>query len=384
MEENKNVNQFESENSSPQKESVFIKCDGCGSNMSFDPLTQTLKCGHCGKQVDFKKNQSVAEFCLEEALQKAPKWNEETTMYCCENCGANFSVSNVEVSVICPYCSTTHIVKREDLAGVKPTAVYPFLIDNLSALDLSKKWAKRRIFAPTKFKKNLVESNLHGIYMPFFTFDSDTYSDYEGRLGERRTRTVRDSKGKTRTETYIVWHHVQGTFAKLFDDVSISAGGISQNELDKLQPFKKETLCVYENKFLSGFTARHYSRDIKDCWADAKEVIDKQLRQDILHYYGYDVIDYLNVSTVHNSVKYKYVLLPIYRLNYRYNKKDYPVLVNGNNGKVTGKSPISPLRVLIAIILGVGLAIGLYFALMHSGVLEELFSSVDNLLSIKI
>ena len=166
----------------------------------------------------------------------------------------------------------------------------------------------------------------------------------------------------------------------MFDDVSISAGGISQKELDKLQPFKKETLCVYENKFLSGFTARHYSRDIKECWSDAKEVIDKQLRQDILHYYNCDVIDYLNISTVHNSVKYKYVLLPVYRLNYRYNQKDFPVLVNGNNGKVTGKSPISPLRVLIAVVLGIGLAIGLFFALAESGALEEL-QDVTNLLN---
>ena len=369
MEENNAVNQFESENT--KKDSIFIKCDGCGSNMSFDPNTQTLKCGHCGKKVDFKKNNNVAEISLEEALKVAPKWNDETTTYCCENCGANFNVSKLEVSVICPYCSTTHIVKREDLAGIKPTAVYPFLIDSHEALDLSKTWAKRRIFAPTKFKKNLVENNLHGIYMPFFTFDSDTVSQYEGRLGERRTRTVKNSKGQTRTETYIVWHHVSGTFAKFFDDVSISAGDISQKDLDKLQPFKKETICVYENKFLSGYSAKHYSREIKDCWNDAKQVIDEQLRQDILHYYGYDVIDYLNLSTIHNSVKYKYVLLPVYRLNYRYNNKDYPVLVNGNNGKVTGKSPISPLRVIIATILALILAVGLYFVLVESGAIEE-------------
>lgn len=375
-----NLNQSEREQTLQEKESVFIKCEGCGSNMTFDPLTQKLKCEHCGKQVDFNKSNQVDEVLLEEALKNAPKWNDEVTLYSCENCGANFKMTNTEVSVICPYCSTTHIVKREDLAGVKPTAVYPFLLDNHSAIGASKKWAKRRIFAPSKFKKNLIENNLHGIYMPFFTFDSDTYSYYEGRLGERRTRTVRNSKGETRTETYIVWHFVKGNFSKFFDDVTITAGGISQKELDKLQPFKKETLCVYENKFLSGYSARHYSKDIKQCWNDAKKVIDRQLQQDILHYYGYDVIDYLNVSTNHNSVTYKYVLMPVYRLNYRYNKKDYPVLINGNNGKVTGKAPVSPLRVAVAVVLGIALIAGICVLAYFGGAFEEVAISASNLI----
>ena len=346
-----------SEIAEEERASSFIKCDGCGSNMTFNPLTQTLKCDYCGSEVDFAKDKNVKENEIQQAFSQAANW-DETYLYNCQNCGAKFLVRADEVAVSCPYCSTSHIAKTEDLTGIKPTAVYPFLLDKHMALSASKKWAKKRIFAPRKFKKNLLEDNVRGIYFPCFTFDSQTNSVYEGRLGERKTRTVRRN-GKTVTETYVKWHHVSGKFNKFFDDVTITSGDLSQKDMNKISPFKKETLCVYEKKFLSGYAASHYSRDIKDCWKDAKEVIDKQLRQDILNSYGYDVIDYLNVSTVHNAVTYKYVLLPTYCLNYKYKKKNYPVVVNGNSGKITGKAPVSPLRVLVAVILAIALLLGI-------------------------
>ena len=142
---------------------------------------------------------------------------------------------------------------------------------------------------------------------------------------------------------------------------------MTQRELDKINTFKRETICVYEKKFLSGFSASHYTRPIKTCWTDAKKIIDADLRTSILRSYGYDVIDYLDVSTVHNDVRYKYVLLPVYRLNYNFKKKDYPVIVNGNSGVVTGKAPVSPLRVVLAVILGIALVCLLAYAFTSEG-----------------
>lgn len=348
-----------------EKESAFVKCGGCGGNMVFDPETQCLKCEHCGRVDDFGKSSEVEELAIEDAFEKSEKWNDEVSVYRCSNCGAVFNIRADEVSAICPYCSTTHIVKSEDLAGVKPNALYPFVITSQKAVELSKKWAKKKIFAPTSFKKSLEESNLRGLYLPSFTFDSNTVSYYEGRLGERRTRTVRTSDGKTRTETYIKWHYVKGTFNKFFDDVLISSGVTPQKEVNRLMPFRKETIRVYEKEYLSGFTAGHYVRDVGACWNNAKSIIDSTLRQDILRHYGYDVIDYLNVSTRHLNVTYKYVMLPVYRLNFYFKRKDYNVCVNGNTGKIIGKTPVSPWRILAAI--GIGIAACLGLALLASG-----------------
>ncbi len=339
-------------NTKENKQTTYVKCQNCGSNMIFDPKTQLLKCKHCGSECDFTKSEAVMELNIEEAFNVVEDWDTETSVYRCNNCGAVVVLNVIETATFCPYCSTSHIVKEEELSGLRPNAVYPFTLTNSEALVNSKQWVKKRIFTPKKFKKSLVVDNIRGVYEPCFTFDSATYSTYVGRIGDRRTRVVGSGKNK-RTETYIVWENISGTYSYKFDDVMInSSTSFEQKVLDKLLPFNYDTIKVYERNYLTGFFARRHEKNISDAWVDAKDSMDKTLRKKILSQYNYDVVDYLRVSTVHNDVTYKYVLLPTYQLVYKYKKKNYVTYINGNTGKVTGKVPLSPLKIALAVVLG--------------------------------
>lgn len=365
------------DNAEKRADTEFVKCPSCGANMVFDPEKQTLVCPFCGQDKDFVKDSAVKERDIETAFDLAEKW-EDTSVVSCSNCGAKFVISSNEVALSCPYCGTSHVRKSADLAGVKPNAIYPFVFSKEKAEELTKKWAKRKIFAPKKFKKNVDARNIHGVYEPCFTFDSNTLSRYEGRLGKRRTRTVHTKNG-TRTETYIEWRRVSGTYFHFFDDVTIAAGkDFDQNSYDKIAPFDFSTIKVYQKDFLAGYSANHYDKDLKVAWKESKRIMDKAIRNLILNKYHCDVVGYLNVDTVHNDVTFKYVLLPIYILNYRYGKRNYKIAVNGNTGKVVGKSPISFVKVLIAVLAGVGLLAGLYFALKFAD--NSLYSAINSIL----
>ena len=355
------------------------KCPSCGSNMTFDPEKQVLACPFCGQTVDFKKDSDVKERDILTAFDTAEKW-EDTSVVSCDNCGAKFVISENDVALECPYCGTSHVRKSADLAGVKPNALYPFLISADRAESLSKKWAKRRIFAPSKFKKSIEAKNLHGVYEPCFTFDSRTFSSYDGKLGETKTRTVRTKNG-TRTETYVEWHYVSGTISHFFDDVTIAAGKeLDQKAYNKISPFDISTIKVYSKDYLAGYSAKHYDKSLKDAWQESKGIMDERLRKLILEQNGCDVIGYLNVSTVHNDVTFKYVLLPLYLLNYRYKKKNYKVAVNGNTGRVVGKTPVSFWRVLIAVILGIGVVAGLLYLFYNYGEFSVELNAFNSLL----
>lgn len=349
-----------------QTRAEFIKCTSCGSNMVFDPATQMLLCEHCGSTLSFEKNREVEEIAIEKAFDATEVWNE-TAVLRCENCGAQITVDRENVSLECPYCGTAHVRETEEIPGVKPGSVYPFVITKDEAVARSKKWAKSKLFAPRKFKNELDEKHLRGVYQPCFTFDSKTTSSYSGRLGKRCTRMVRTRNG-VRTETYIKWYNVNGTFSQAFDDVTVSASSkIPQSKLRKLMPFDSNTICVYEKKYLAGFYANHYDKDIRQSWKDAKSQMDSQIRDSIRKKHNCDVVDYLNVSTNHSSVTYKYVLLPLYLLCYRYKKKNYEVTVNGNTGRVVGKSPVSFWRVLTAVVIGACVLTGLFFLYWRLG-----------------
>ncbi len=330
-----------------QKTTVYVKCSGCGANMVFDPKTQALRCEHCGSIEDFSKNREVKELDILDSLKERETWDKEASVYRCDNCGAVVLLSPHESAKKCPYCATSHIVKSSELAGLKPNAVYPFTITSSEGVERAKQWAKKKFFAPKAFKKSLSAENMQGIYEPCFTFDSQTYSTYVGRIGKRHTRTVGSGKNR-RTETYVVWRRISGSYYYSFDDVMINASSTyEQRELDKLMPFNYNTINVYEQKFLTGYMARRHEKSVNASWEEAKDVIDKTLKNLILSQYSYDIVDYINVSTTHERVTYKYVLIPIYNLVFNYKKKGYNVYINGNTGKITGKTPISILKVLL-------------------------------------
>lgn len=352
-----------------KEDGSFVKCPTCGANLEFDPETQTLKCDYCGTEVNFEKNREVEEINIEKAFALAEKGDKTTSLYRCRNCGAEVMINSDEVATECPFCQTPYVTKTENLEGIKPNAVYPFLIDKDKAVELTRKKIKKKFFAPSKFKKSFSAKNVNGVYYPCFTFDSSTQSAYNGRLGKTRTRTVRTKNG-TRTETYVEWISVSGSFSYFFDDVTItSSAKMSQKILGKIMPFDINSICVYEKKFLAGFYASHYDKNIREAWTEAKSDMDKRIRTEILNRYNCDVVGYLNVSTIHNNVTYKYVLLPIWLISYKYRKKIYEMHMNGNTGKVYGKTPVSPWKVLLTGLVSVGVAVGLFFVFKLCGII---------------
>lgn len=345
-----------------------VKCSGCGSNMVFNPETQTLICNHCGNKKEFGTGAVSGEFDLSEGLFSSPKWSaEEAVVFECENCGAKVVLEGGQSATDCPFCGTAHVRKSCELAGIKPHAVIPFAFSQERAFELSKAWAKKRLYAPRAFKKNLKAQNVKGVYTPCFTFDSTTFSYYEARIGQTRTRTVGSGKNR-HTQTYVVWRNVSGTFQYRFDDVLITAGSkFDQNKLDSVAPFDTNNAKKFEENYLLGFMAYHYDCELQDCWTEAKVKIDASLKRKILSQYSYDKISYFNVSTTHSDLSYKYAMLPVYVGNFNFKKKLYNFFVNGSTGKVAGKTPKSPLKIFLTVLFGVAFVAFFIWLIMNGG-----------------
>ncbi len=343
-----------------------VKCESCGSNMVFDPESQTLECPYCGAKLTFTSNELAKELDLLNGLSVVEDWAEDgTNVFECDNCSAKVVLNVDETAKTCPFCGTAHVRKTEELAGLKPNALIPFSITDDDALSLSKEWAKKRLFAPREFKKKLRAENVKGVYSPCFTFDSNTTSYYEGRIGKTYTRTVGSGKNR-RTQTYVVWRNISGVYNHVFDDTLITAGSkLNQSKLDKISPFNTGDSKEYEKKYMLGFMAYHYDDSLENCWEKAKNIMDAKIKRGILSRYVYDRVAYLNVSTSHADARYKYVMLPVYVGNYSYKSKLYNFYVNGVSGKVFGKTPKSPLKIALAVLVGVLILSGFVFLIAN-------------------
>lgn len=331
-----------------EKTTNIAKCPECGANMEYSPKDQALKCPYCGTKVavDFSKHSHELEFA--ELLVKHEEWDLNAVhVYRCNNCGAVEVLNKKDISLICPFCGTTNVIETNEISGIKPNGVVPFLIDVATATTNVINWAKKKFFAPRAFKKSVSPENVKGVYSPAFTFDANTASKYEGRLGRHETETV-TRNGKTTTVTKTVYFHVSGNQILNFDDILIPASlMITYRTLEKLSSFDTNNSQEYSDEFLYGFQAEGKVRSGEECHNEAKQVMKDKIREAILKRYDYDVVDYLNVATNFSEETFKYLLLPIFIGHYAYRNKNYNFYVNGHNGVVTGKTPISVLKVTI-------------------------------------
>ncbi len=337
------------------------QCPACGAKMVFDPEKQQLLCPYCGSlsEIDMTKLSQEIDF---NKLLASPQndWGTETHVFRCNNCGAKEVLSKNEIAKECPFCGTTNIVVTEELSGLKPNGVVPFAISKEQATEFATKWARKKFFAPSAFKKSAKPEKVKGTYSPAFTFDTRTSSTYYGRLGKYYYRTV-TRNGKQERIREIRYFTVSGNYNMQFDDILIQASEkISQQNLDNMRPFDTNDSKEYSTDFLHGYIAQSNDKSGQDCWADAQVVANAEIRRRILRKYTYDTVEYLNVNTAFCDVTYKYLLLPIYVGNCNWKQKVYNFFVNGKNGKVTGKTPVSPLKVGIAILLGMAVLFGLF------------------------
>ena len=343
-------------------EVIGYKCEGCGAPVEFDPQSQSLKCSHCGSQKRIDFDQNVTERSFEE-LFDCQKWTGGIKVVQCQNCGAKEVFDQNEISSSCPFCGSPAVLEVNELAGIKPDTAIPFKMSKQTATQKCIKWLKSRVFAPSQFKKNLKINSLKGCYLPTWTFDCNTEVFYHGRLGKRYTETY-VVNGKTMTRTKIRYFNVSGVLHKNYNDIYVKGSEVVDDKfLQRIQPFDMNNYVKYDDKLLAGFEANHYTIQPIDAWHQAEEMIKQYCRGEILLQYDADEVSYLNINLVHSQKSFKYLLLPVYISATNYKNKLYNQYVNGVSGKISGKTPKSPLKIAFASLLGVALFAGILFLL---------------------
>ena len=330
------------------------KCPSCGNNLFFDPATGRLKCAHCGSE------QTVFVLpCEKEDLDclcsTNGAWMRETHIYHCSNCNAENVLPRREIAHVCPFCGSPSVAEKQEFSSVRPNAVLPFAVTREQAASAAAQWAKKRIFAPERFRSYFKPENMKGVYLPAFTFDANTFSSYEGLLGEDTYTTETDDEGNTTTQSSTDFIPIEGTYEYFLSDLVVHAGEPLPSEATgDLLSYDYENSVGYTEEFLYGFSALLNTRDGQSCWVDAQETARDILRSEILSQYRYDTVYRLNVDTQFFDVKYRCLLRPMYIGNYRYRGKSYAFYVNGRNGKTKGTAPVSPVKATFA---GIGVAV---------------------------
>ena len=361
-----------------QKSQTF-SCPSCGGRMIFDPESQNLKCPYCDSQKPFSVSQRTPN---EYDIRYAPPvqdnaWGDDTHTVRCNGCGAQIVLTGETTADFCPFCGAPHVLEGQSKSGIAPESLIPFKITKPVAVEAFRKWLKKKLFAPYKAKRMAVLGQITGLYLPHWTYDASSVSHYSGRAGHyyyvtvQRVVTGPDGKRRTQNvqEQRIRWSPASGVVSNDFDDILVvGSERLPAKMLSSVQPFDLSRLVQYTPEFISGFGCEKPVVDVQQGWEKAQRIIDREMtrlaERDILTHA--DVAEVTHLSTENTDVRYKLLLLPMYLSAFTYKKKLYHVLVNGQTGKANGKSPISPWRVLVAVLMGLAVLAGvLYLYMKH-------------------
>ena len=335
-------------------EMTFIRtfpCVSCGAKLSFAPGTTKLRCDYCSAENAIAPDDArVEELDLEawlKSLQGTAEYVEEERVRC-EKCGAEEMLDGVHFATKCSFCNTALVSKSYAGRHVKPRALVPFQVDGAGAHEAFRRWLRGKWLAPMDLKRYArLDESLHGVYLPFWTYDCETVSDYTGQRGTKRDKSTS-------------WSPVSGRVGHFHDDVVVLASrSLPESVTGSLRKWNTAALVPYKPEYVSGFHAEAYRLGLAESFPVARAMIDERIRELIRRDIGGDSQRIDSVDTRYGRFTFKHVLLPAWVSAYRYRDKVYRFVVNGQTGATTGEAPLSWWKIAGLVVLALIL---LYFS----------------------
>jgi DNA-directed RNA polymerase subunit RPC12/RpoP len=352
----------------------FYPCQQCGAKLKFNIEQGDLKCPYCShintisrkydniKELDY--NEKIVELELDEK-----KYDIDIQQQC-PNCASVFKQDKDVYSTLCPYCGTAVVNEVALYRPIKPQALLPFKITKIEALNSFDKWIKSHWFAPNKLKNiSKDQVSLDAVYMPYWTYDTNTYTQYTGRRGDVYYETQRytvmvNGKRETRVQDVqkISWSRVSGELYKSFDDVVVKASKTLAHSFDN---WDLENLVDYDKAFLSGFESEVYTIDLDEGLENAKLKMLNDIKQSIKYQIGGDKQEITSLKSDYYDITFKHILLPIYRSSFSFDGKVYTYAINGRDGSIKGQRPYSKIKIAFTALFAIACAFGIYYYNMN-------------------
>lgn len=343
-----------------------LKCENCGATLHYAPGTNSLKCDYCGTVNKIESStQEIHAVDYNDFITttvRSAANTQQAVIVKCNNCGASTTMLPNVTADSCPFCASPLVVDHAETTNVlQPHYVIPFIIKEQEALQNFQKWMNKLWFAPSDLVKKVKDASSHqlkGVYIPHWSYDTDSYSRYSGQRGEYYYTTETYSvtvNGRAETRTRQVrhtrWYSASGDVNNVFRDVLICASpSLPPKMAQILEPWHLEQLKSFDPRYLSGFRAEMYTWNAEKGLEMAKQrmapVIEDTIRDDI----GGDEQRIDHYNTDYNNLALKYLLLPVWISAYKYDKKLYHFVVNACTGEVTGDRPYSWMKITLTVL----------------------------------
>ena len=349
-------------------------CPACGAEAQWNASKQALVCPYCGtvSPATMDAAGDITEHDLATALRAIGPddrgWATERKSVKCQSCQAITVFDPSRAAQRCDFCGSAAIIPVDQQARpIRPDSLLEFKLPEPQVREAIRKWYGSRWFAPNKLGTRALTDTVHGIYIPYWTFDAQVSADWTAMSGKYyyETESYTDSQGKrqTRQVRKTRWYPSSGHLDHFFDDELVPATkGVEPDLLRRVEPFPTTTdLKPYDPGFLSGWVVEQYQIDLIAAAEHAQKTMEEKTRQLCAKDVPGDTHRDLNVDADFSGQTFKHILVPVWLLAYTYGSKNFQVVINGYTGTISGRYPKSAIKIILLVLLILAIIGGIIF-----------------------
>jgi hypothetical protein len=341
-------------------------CVACGAQAEWNPAKGKLVCPFCGTESPYEIDAAtgaIQEIDLVRTLRELPEelrgWQAERRTVQCQSCKAVTVFDPARVGQNCDFCGSPALVDYAEIKDpIRPQSLLPFKISQQQVREQIRRWYASKWLAPNALKSRALVDTLHGVYIPYWTFDAQVHCPWWADAGHYyyTTESYRDSNGRTQTRQvqHVRWEPASGVVDRFMDDEPVpGTRGVDLDLLRAVEPFPTGELVPYDTAFLSGFVVEHYQVVLIDAAQRSQQQMHQKLTALCASEVPGDTYRNLRIEPEYSGQTFKHILVPIWLLAYTYGAKRFQVVVNGYTGTIAGRYPKSMWKILflVAVVL---------------------------------
>lgn len=254
----------------------------------------------------------------------------------CENCGGIVVYDADTEGVRCVFCGDVSLEAVELEDRPQPSQAVPFEVSAEDAQGLFRTWTRSSFWAPRALRNQ--SADIQRVWVPAWRVRADVHATWTG-LVDARTKSGKKPKSGVDVRQREAWIP--------------ASTGLSQAELSDIAPFREGGAIAwdpdaadapYEVGGSSARTAVH----------EARQRFRESVRRDLIRR---ERLRDCRTSVLLDEVQSVPLMLPIYVGCVRFRDQPWRFVINGQTGRVTGRTPLDRTKVAVAAALVVAAAL---------------------------
>ena len=304
----------------------------------------------------------------------AAVWGVPLAAVHCAHCGEAHLTPEEQISSRCPFCLQGPVAPQPAyLREEPPEQVLPHAVSERRLTDVLERWSQPVWFRPSDLKAGVLAQRAHRYFIPLWLVDgrivaawrADVGFDYQVVSHQDRYSEGAGWRSQEVKETRVRWEPRVGRLDRTYENVAAPALDDHRALMARLGNFDLSQRTDYSPEAVAGAVVRIPSLEPEAAWPGVEAAFVRTAETECQQAAGADHIRDFTIQAEYNDLNWTLLLLPAYVTWYQEGERIWPVLVNGQSGRVSGVRRASSRKANVtSLILGV---VGLLLFLAGGG-----------------